>query len=106
MFVILHPEIRKGRLAEGLGTGLQNLLLRFKSGSDLKEKETRQGASLFFLPTQRAAGLPPEAGGDVVQTATGHTIEALVGAAAAQGPQMGQVRTKLDVIEIGQRHRR
>lgn len=25
----------KGRLAERLGTGLQNLLLRFKSGSDL-----------------------------------------------------------------------
>ena len=31
-------ESKKGRLAEGLGTGLQNLLLRFKSGSDLNEK--------------------------------------------------------------------
>ena len=31
-----------GRLAEGLGTGLQNLLLRFKSGSDLKRKALRK----------------------------------------------------------------
>ena len=37
-FVLLQPLLRqKGRLAEGLGTGLQNLLLRFKSGSDLKQ---------------------------------------------------------------------
>ena len=40
-------EKAKGRLAEGLGTGLQNLLLRFKSGSDLK-KETHQRASFLF----------------------------------------------------------
>lgn len=28
---------KKGRVAERLGTGLQNLLLRFKSGRDLRE---------------------------------------------------------------------
>ena len=37
IFVLLQTLLKeKGRLAEGLGTGLQNLLLRFKSGSDLK----------------------------------------------------------------------
>ena len=35
-----------GRLAEGLGTGLQNLLLRFKSGSDLKKLTDEVG---FFI---------------------------------------------------------
>lgn len=35
-------------MAERLGTGLQNLLLRFKSGSDLK-RAPKQGA--FFIPT-------------------------------------------------------
>ena len=35
-------------MAEGLGTGLQNLLLRFKSGSDLKKKEELTGVPLFF----------------------------------------------------------
>ena len=35
-----------GRLAEGLGTGLQNLLLRFKSGSDLNKKKVSQSGDL------------------------------------------------------------
>ena len=39
MFVSLQPQKQKGHLAERLGTGLQNLLLRFESGSDLKQKE-------------------------------------------------------------------
>ena len=50
-FVILHPKTkRKGRLAEGLGTGLQNLLLRFKSGSDLSKKGLHSGDLFSFAP--------------------------------------------------------
>ena len=60
MFVFLHPISRgcpttlallknqKGRLAEGLGTGLQNLLLRFKSGSDLKKNRNPKSSCSFF----------------------------------------------------------
>ena len=40
-------EKAKGRLAEGLGTGLQNLLLRFKSGSDLKKRDSSRAS--FFI---------------------------------------------------------
>ena len=39
----------KGRLAEGLGTGLQNLLLRFKSGSDLKNSDNNHIVIRVFL---------------------------------------------------------
>ena len=41
--------VNNGRLAEGLGTGLQNLLLRFKSGSDLqKEAPSVAPLSAFY----------------------------------------------------------
>ena len=39
----------KGRLAEGLGTGLQNLLLRFKSGSDLRHRRVSTWRPSFLL---------------------------------------------------------
>ena len=43
--VYFCTRFQQGRLAEGLGTGLQNLLLRFKSGSDLTaEGQRRQDA--------------------------------------------------------------
>ena len=54
-FVLLHLENRKGRLAEGLGTGLQNLLLRFKSGSDLKKNRNRM-APVFFGYSRAISG--------------------------------------------------
>ena len=45
---------KKGRLAEGLGTGLQNLLLRFKSGSDLHQpKDLTQKRQVFFLSANK-----------------------------------------------------
>ena len=40
---------KEGRLAEGLGTGLQNLLLRFKSGSDLKRQREFYTIGFPFL---------------------------------------------------------
>lgn len=45
-------ETQKGRVAERLGTGLQNLLLRFKSGRDLKKtsKGTFQKVPFHFVP--------------------------------------------------------
>ena len=42
-------KMTKGRLAEGLGTGLQNLLLRFKSGSDLNERRQHKTLSSLAL---------------------------------------------------------
>ena len=35
-------------MAEGLGTGLQNLLLRFKSGRDLRKKPFRNWGGFFY----------------------------------------------------------
>ena len=50
-FVFLQSfSEEKGRLAEGLGTGLQNLLLRFKSGSDLYNKLGAETPSFFLFP--------------------------------------------------------
>ena len=43
-------ESKKGRLAEGLGTGLQNLLLRFKSGSDLQKRNPPTGFLFSCIP--------------------------------------------------------
>ena len=62
MFVLLQPLLKqKGRLAEGLGTGLQNLLLRFKSGSDLNKQETPERSLLLFLEIEfnYFAAIPP-----------------------------------------------
>ena len=53
-FVLLHSQLRqKGRLAEGLGTGLQNLLLRFKSGSDLQKRDIRRCLFFYILLRKR-----------------------------------------------------
>ena len=44
--VYFCPFAQNGRMAERLGTGLQNPLHRFESGSDLKENPPHSGG--FF----------------------------------------------------------
>ena len=48
----------------------------------------------------------PEARCDVVQPASIHTVEALVGARALQGAEVRQVGTKLDIVEVAEAHLR
>ncbi len=46
--MVFLQSFKKGRMAERLGTGLQNLLHRFESGSDLQKKLLVNQAAFFY----------------------------------------------------------
>lgn len=46
LLYLQSQKMQKGRLAEWLGGGLQNLIQRFKSATDLNEKKSLQVKSL------------------------------------------------------------
>lgn len=47
-FLTLHSLRKYGAMAEGLGTGLQNLLQQFESAWHLQKKSSRKRALFFY----------------------------------------------------------